>query len=166
MICLGPDSLADHHCQPARFGEQFLVLANDAPGAAKDVDLVRQAVRRFERPAIVPEVGVVALRRAIMQHQEVADIDVFLHRELVVTVDLHLVEAARRKPGHQSRDAGLDQVDAGGFKRLEESAGKADRDHVLYPGFPAMAGEETERARVGQRLSIEVREQGRQVGIL
>ena len=59
----------------------------------------------------------------------------------------------------QRRDRDLDQVDAGRFERLEESAREADGDAVAIPRLAAPAGREPQRPRIGQRLAVEPRQQ-------
>ena len=58
------------------------MLAVDAAVGTEHLKLIRQPFGRLERAAIVPEVGIVALRRLVMQDQEVADVDIFLIRLL------------------------------------------------------------------------------------
>ena len=48
-----------------------------------------------------------------------------------------LRESGRREQREQPVDAGLDQVDAGRFQRLEETRRQTDRDDVLLPGLRA-----------------------------
>src|SRR6185295_15541605 len=59
------------------------------------------------------------------------------------------------------RQAALDQVDAGGLERLEKPRRQPERDAVAVPEFAASAGGEAQRARVGQWLAIQVRQQCR-----
>ena len=60
----------------------------DAPLAAPQLDLLGQAVRDIHRPAMVPELGIVALGGVVVQDDEVADVLVFLDQARVVFVDL------------------------------------------------------------------------------
>ena len=57
----------------------------------------------------------------------------------VVFVALDRVEALVGEQREQPRDAGLDQVDAGRFQRLDEAARQAERDDVAVPGELAPA---------------------------
>ena len=82
-------------------------------GRLEQVHLLLQAFRYFHRAAVVPERRVVALRRVVVQHQEVADLVDLEVRLAIELVDIVLVEIAVREQVEQLRDAGLDQVDAG-----------------------------------------------------
>src|SRR5207302_2055010 len=46
-------------------------------------------------------------------------------------------------------------------QRLEKSRGKPERNDVLDPWLPAVTGLEAKRPRIGQRLTVEIREQRR-----
>src|SRR5258708_25487973 len=45
-------------------------------------------------------------------------------------------------------DGGLDQIDAGGFKRLEKTAGKPDRHAIATPGMFALARRKPQQTRL------------------
>jgi hypothetical protein len=96
-----------------------------------------------------------------VQHDEVADALVLEARLAVVFAALDLVEAAVREEVDQALDRRLDQMDAGRLDRLEEAAGQADGDHVAVPGLLAHPGLELDQARLGQRLAVEIGQQGR-----
>src|SRR5690606_8029442 len=66
---------------------------------------------------------------------------------------------AIREQAHEVGERALNQVDARRLERLQESRGKTQRDAVLLPGFLAPTGHETNRARIGERLAVEVRQQ-------
>src|SRR5258708_16303007 len=48
-------------------------------------------------------------------------------------------------------DGGLDQIDAGGFKRLEKTAGKPDRHAIATPGLFASARRKPQQTRLRLR---------------
>ena len=78
-----------------------------------------------------------------------------------------LVEAARqglpvlaeRKQPDEAENAGHYQVDARGLQRFHETAGQAHRDAVLFPGFAATAGAETEQARLAADCPAQITQQ-------
>src|SRR5690606_37611822 len=61
----------------------------------------------------------------------------------------------------QFRDAGLDEMNARGFERLEESAREPERDDGLVPCFLAPAGREAQKVWLSERAAVEIREQRR-----
>jgi hypothetical protein len=82
-------------------------------------------------------------------------------RMRVELVDVGLLEARVREERGQPRDRRLDQVDAGRLQRLHEARRQPQRDHVAVPGPAALAGDEAQHPRLGQRLAVEVGQQGR-----
>ena len=74
-----------------------------------------------------------------------------------------LVDARRFGRGQQAQhvlDGFLDQENAGGFERLEKSAGEAERHAVALPGLRAPPGAELQHARLTLRAAIERGQQG------
>ena len=59
----------------------------------------------------------------------------------------HRVEAPVREQGQQPGDRGLDQVNARGLQRLEETARQAESDAIAVPLFEPPAGPEADRPR-------------------
>ena len=57
-------------------------------------------------------------------------------------------------------------MDRGRFERLEEAAGKAERDHILLPQTRAVSGGEAQPVGFGQGPAVEAGEQKLQRGIL
>ena len=53
----------------------------------------------------------------------------------------------------------MDQVDAGRFKRLDEAARQAERDAVLVPHFPPLAGLVADQPRFGEHFAFDCVEQ-------
>src|SRR3546814_15169014 len=84
MIACRLDSLPRHHRQPARLGEQFVMLAEDASRGAEHLELGLQPLGRREVAALIPERLVVALGGVIMEHAEIADTDILVQRTIVL----------------------------------------------------------------------------------
>src|SRR3546814_8081471 len=106
------------------------MLAEDASRGAEHLELGLQPLGRREVAAIIPERRVVALGGVIMEHEEIADIDIFAQRHRVVAGDRARIESTRRKQCHQPRDPRLHEVDAGRFERFEEAAGERSEEHT------------------------------------
>ncbi len=159
MVAAGLDPLADQDRQPARLGEELVMLAENPPGGAEHRQLFRQPLRRGEVAAIIPERRIVARRGVVMQHQEVADVDVFAQRLVVEALDFPRSERPRREQRHQPRDGRLDEMDRGRLERFEETAGKPQRDHVLLPRPGPVARRKAQLVGLGQRLAVEIGEQ-------
>src|SRR3546814_7327619 len=87
------------------------MLAEDASRGAEHLELGLQPLGRREVAAIIPERRVVALGGVIMEHEEIADIDIFAQRHRVVAGDRARIESTRRKQCHQPRDPRLHEVD-------------------------------------------------------
>ena len=79
------DALSRQHLEPADFGEQLLMLADDVPVAAPQVDLRGERVGDGHVAALAPERRVVARCRLVMEDDEVADAFVF---EVALAVEL------------------------------------------------------------------------------
>ena len=94
MIVRGLDPLTDEDGEPARFGEELDMFAEYAAVPPEHFDLVGHALGRIDLPAVVPEREIIALRRLVMEHQEVADIDIFLDRLGIEAIDRQRVELA------------------------------------------------------------------------
>jgi hypothetical protein len=84
-------ALAEIDRNPARVEEHALAILHDAPAAAKQLHLLRQAVGDRHRPDVVPEVRIVAFGGMVMEDQEVADAIIFQVDDAV-----ELVAIARR----------------------------------------------------------------------
>ncbi|MHC1608583.1 hypothetical protein KO13_14540, partial [Listeria monocytogenes] len=111
--------------------------------------------------ALPPERRVVALGGLVMQDQEIADAFVFEAGLPVVLVHQHRVAVAIREHRQQPADAGLDQVDAGGFQRLHETGGQTQRYAVALPRLASHAGGEAQWTRRAQCFAVEVGQQHR-----
>src|ERR1700686_4979591 len=99
-----------------------------------------------------------------MQHEKIAD-----------ALILHIVEAVefihepwicnRSRLWHEIDeigDGGLDQIDTGGFKRLEKTAGQPDSNAIATPGMFASARRKPQQTRL--RLRSGARRAGTQCG--
>src|SRR3546814_13931985 len=71
------------------------MLAEDASRGAEHLELGLQPLGRREVAAIIPERRVVALGGVIMEHEEIADIDLFAQRTRVVAGDRERIEIGR-----------------------------------------------------------------------
>ena len=91
---------------------------------------VAQRVRNVHGAASAPERRVLTPCHMVVQHDEVADVLDLVVGLPVVFIDVRLTYSVARKHLHEPHDAALDQVDAGGFQRLDEAAGKADGNAV------------------------------------
>src|SRR5579863_511105 len=111
--------------------------------AAEQFDSLLQAVRLRNVAAIAPEVAFVALRCTVVQDQEVPHTLVFGPKYLVVAVDFGASEIAIGEQRQQHGNAALDEVNAGGFQRLEEARRQTDRNTVPVPEAFAAAGGES-----------------------
>src|SRR5438876_11491841 len=96
-----------------------------------------------------------------MQHQKIADIDIFLNRLGVEAINLEHVEFARRKERHQPRDSRLHEMYAGRFERLQKAGCKPKRNHVLDPWHASVTGLEPTRPGISQGRSVKIGEQRR-----
>ena len=85
---------------------------------------------------MAPERAVVPFDGVIVQHDEIAvRSSISAQHFLVVLIDEGLHDPIEGKQMHQARGPGHDEMDAGRFERLEESARQAQRHHVLVPGL-------------------------------
>src|SRR5262245_58892080 len=91
-----------------------------------------------------------------MQDDEIPNARVLEIRALVEMIDVGLAEFARREVPQQSLNRRLNQMNAGGFQRLEKTAGETHSDAVLVPDLLALAGRELDVARIGARLAVEI----------
>ncbi len=97
-----------------------------------------------------------ALGLVVMHDQEVANALVFEGDLPVVPIDVGLPEGAVGKVIEQQGDAAVDQMDAGGFERLEEAGGEPDGNAVLAPAHPSSSGRESQPQRIAQRAALQI----------
>src|SRR3546814_14182379 len=71
VVAAGLDPLPDQRGEPARFGEQLVMLAKDAARRAEDGKLFLQPLGRVERAAGVPEGRVGAPGRLVVKDEEI-----------------------------------------------------------------------------------------------
>src|ERR1700733_13658082 len=129
VVAAGLPFLADQQVQPALHREELILVHHDAAVAAEQLEPFLQALRQLHAPAMTPELPR-TLRLVVMHNQEVADALVFEGDLAVVAIDVGLPETAVGKVIQQQGDATVDQVNAGGFERLEEARGEPDGDAV------------------------------------
>ncbi len=126
--------------------------------AFEQLDLFVQGVGQGYIAAMVPE-RAVTLGVGVVQQQEIAHAPEFELEDPVVAVDIGRLEMAVGEELQQHGDAALDQVDAGGFQRLQEARRQPQRHAIFVPGLLAPAGGEAQRQRFGQRLAFEIGQQ-------
>lgn len=127
--------------------------------AAEQGDALRHRVRSGHVAAGIPERFAVACIGVVVPDQEVADLLHFQRTLRVAGVDVGCRESGIGEQRQQSRDAALQQMDAGGFQRLHESAVQPRCHHVGLAGLSAPPGDEAQQAWFGLRLPIQVRKQ-------
>ena len=96
-----------------------------------------------------------------MQDEEVPDVFDFPDCLLVESLGTHRRKPHIRKIADESLDAGLNEINTGGFQRLEKPAGKPDRYHVLVPGRPAPSCRELDAVERSERLALQSLEQAK-----
>src|SRR5689334_17201060 len=159
---IGPhlESLAEQHLDPAVFGEQLLgVVLEEAPGRTEQVETLLERVGYVHLPHMIPERVSAAPRHLVMGDDEVTHVLIFGARLEIIFVHVRRRETCGRKHRQKPVYAGLNQVDAGRLKRLEEARREADGDDVLVPRLEPASGPEPHRPGIGRGLAVEVREQ-------
>ena len=77
VMAFRDDALPEINRDPARLEEYAFAIFHDPAAAPEQLHLFRERVRDLHRPHVVPEWRVGALRRVIVQDQEVADPIIF-----------------------------------------------------------------------------------------
>src|SRR5688572_23834227 len=95
----------------------------------------------------------------VVKDDEVADLFDLEAHFIVVLIDERLRHAAEGEEVDQPRDAGHDQMDAGGFEWFEEAARQSKRDHVLAPRLAAPPGAELDHSGLNDRAAFYVPQQ-------
>jgi len=104
---------------------------------------------------VAPKV-LAALIQPIMKHDEVADAFDFAARLKVEALGDRAALAAKGESLQQPRHCDHDQVNAGGFERLDEAARQSDRYTVLDPHLSAIAGLEADQPRLDQDIALDL----------
>ena len=141
--------------EPADIGEEFAVLRHDPPGALEQRHLLYQRIGQLDIADMIPEGLALALVGIVMQQQEIADVRVFAFDIAVVAVDQHRVEAAIGEQVEQAIEPGVDEMDAGGFERLEKPRRQAEREAIADPHAFAQPRGKTQHARIGNRRTAQ-----------
>ena len=128
--------------------------------AAKELDLLAQALGQRDVAAVLPE-WAVALRLAVMQQQKIAHAGELRLEHPVVSVDIGGRKIPVRKELEQHGNATLDEMDRCRLERLEEPGGQAQGHHVPVPGGLAPPGPEAQRRRLAQGAAGKVAQQQR-----
>src|SRR5581483_538737 len=151
-----PESKVERH--PARLGERAAVVEHHHAAGFEQLDLMMQAIGNGHVAAVIPERSLTPAR-VVVQDDEVADRLVAAAHQAVVFLRELRLEPAVGEELDQPADAGLDQVDARGLERLEETAGETERHAIVLPDLTPLSGGEFEQSRRPERCPIEVGEQ-------
>src|SRR6202020_2696231 len=99
---------AMHDLEPAALREKPLGFTEQPALALEQLHLMPQRLRDRHRARIVPKWRVAALRRVVMQDDEVADVLELAPRQPVVLVDVGLARHSGGKEMQEGRDRALD----------------------------------------------------------
>src|SRR5580704_10795047 len=94
-----------------------------------------------------------------MQNDEISNLVVFVHLQLVVLIGIARIKGPVGKNGCQLSYAALNHVNGGRFEGFEEAAGQTERDTILVPEFLAPAGGESQEARLCRGFAVQIRQQ-------
>src|SRR5581483_7316178 len=141
VVAAWKNAKAEVDGDPTRLGEGAAVSERDHAARLEELDLVTQALRDGHVLAIAPELPF-ATACMIMQDDEVADgLVAARHQPIVFCSELGLEGPVREKLDEPS-DPALDQMNAGGLERLQETAGETQSHAIALPGLaPASGGE-------------------------
>src|SRR6185312_12513846 len=153
-------SQAEVDRDPTRLGEGATVIERDRAAGFEQFDLVTQSIGNGHVPAVAPELPVTTAR-VVMQDDEVTDRLIAAPHQPVVFIRKLRFETAVREELDEPADAGLDEMDAGGFERLEETAREPKGHAVSLPTLAPAAGSEFDQPGGAQRLPIEIVEKRR-----
>ena len=124
-----------------------------------------ETVGHFHGPAVIPDGRVVPLGGVVVQDEEIAHAVVFHFDPAVVRIDDARIKTricSLRFAGQvidQRRDGDLDEIDAGGFERLEKPARESNGHTVAVPGLAAPTRRESQGTRVRQWFAVEPRQE-------
>src|SRR5262249_851336 len=142
---------------PARLGEGSTVSERDHAARLEQFDLVTQALRDRHALAIAPEIPF-APACMVVQDDEVADgLVAARHQPIVFRSQLGFEGSVRQKLDEPS-DPRLDQMDAGGLERLQETAGETQSHAVALPGLSSASGGEFDKFWIRECSTVQVGE--------
>ena len=122
---------------------------------------VRQRVRNGHLRAMLPELRILTLIKFVVQDDEVADAFVLKAALPVVLLNVHRVEALIREVVDESGNLRLHQMNGSRLQGFHETAGQTDRHHIAVPALLAQSRYELEAPWLGQRLAVQIGQQGR-----
>src|SRR5262249_24406695 len=101
----------------------------------------------------------VASRRLVVQDDEVTHLVELVDLQTVVFLGVGRIERAIREDRSELRDTALDEMNARRLERLQEYPCEAERDQVLVTELATSARRKAQKARLGLRSAVEIREQ-------
>src|SRR5690606_2409392 len=155
MIVLRLDPLPQHHLDPGIHAEELIIVVPDVSPLPKGFDTVRERVRHLQVTVFAPELAVFSLVHVVVQDAEVANLLDLSTRFLVIAIDERLRDATEWEEANEPARARDDEMDAGGFQRLDEAARQAECDDILVPDLASAAGCEFDDPRLVQCLPID-----------
>jgi hypothetical protein len=156
IVVFGTQALSKEHREPAWRREEPVLVFFNVTAMHEERDFLAQAVGHIHVAAILPELGIVARVRVVVQDQKVAHALILEIDQAVEFVDQSRVDGLAREQLQQIDDGHLDQIDAGRFERFEEAASQAYRQAVASPGFEPPASLEADPAGFIQGSAVEV----------
>ena len=91
-----------------------------------------------------------------MEDDEVADAFELQDHLAIVFVAVGGLDVAGREERDEAGDAGLDEVDGGGFQGFQEAGCQAQRDDIAVPELFAAAGDKADDARIGEGVAFQI----------
>ena len=143
------DALAKHDLDPAVFGEQFLVFSKDAPGLAKQFDLMLERLGYLKIGALPPEGAVSPFRHLVMQDEKIADLPHVGKLLIIEFSDIVCADRSGRQHPDQTQDSPLNEMDTGGFQRFHKTARQTDGDAIAVPLLSPGSRSELQLPRFG-----------------
>ncbi len=150
VIAIRPALLTDVGRHPCFGFERLLHVERGLALGFEQCQLVGQRVRRGCFPGGLPECGLPTVSGAVLQHQEIPDVLVFLRREAVVLARQQGAATAAWKQARQALCAALHQLQQADLQGFEAARGPAQRYAVALPERVASpAGERPRSHRTG-----------------
>ena len=115
---------------------------------------MRQRVGDIHISAVDPELAVRSLVDLVVKNDEVTNLLKFNLRLTIELVNFGLSDTVMREMLHKASQARLNQMNTGGFKRLEEAACQAKRDNIFIPLFFSSTRFEGDVSGLCQRLAF------------
>src|SRR5690606_2996115 len=151
----GPDSHTFEYRLPARFAEQLVDAFAKRAMALEKLDALLQGVGQRDLAAPTPKARIVPLRCAVVQDDEVSDLFEIRDHATVVLASQRGIAVAIREVAKEELDAAGDEVDGRRLERLDEAGGKTERQAIVFPELPTMAGREWNDLRLFERGAVD-----------